>query len=61
VSDARILEGTQTLTRGTGVFACPEAGACYAALQSLVDESWVSGDETVVLFNTASGAKYPAN
>jgi len=58
VSDARILEGTRTLTRDTGVFACPEAGACYAALQSLVDERWVSGDETVVLFNTASGAKY---
>ena len=60
VSDARILEGTRTLTRDTGVFACPEAGACYAALQSLVDERWVSRDETVVLFNTASGAKYLA-
>jgi len=60
VSDVRILEGAQTLTRGTGIFACPEAGACYAALQSLDDESWVSGDETIVLFNTASGAKYRA-
>ena len=60
VSDERILDGAKTLTRATGVFACPEAGACYAALQSLVDERWVSRDETVVLFNTASGAKYLA-
>ena len=60
VSDERILDGAKTLTRATGVFACPEAGACYVALQSLVDERWVSRDETVVLFNTASGAKYLA-
>ena len=58
VSDERLLDGARTLSRATGVFACPEAGACYAALQSLVDERWVSRDETVVLFNTASGAKY---
>ena len=58
VSDESLLKGMRTVTRTSGVLACPEAGACYAALQSLVDETWVSRDEIVVLFNTASGAKY---
>lgn len=58
VSDESLLEGTRTLTRTSGVYACPEAGACYAALEHLVDEGWVKRDDVVVLFNTASGGKY---
>ena len=59
VTDERLLEGARTLTRTTGVNACPEAGACYAALEDLVAEEWIARDDTVVLFNTASGGKYP--
>ncbi len=33
-------------------------GCVVAALEALVDERWVGDEETVVLFNTASGAKY---
>ena len=58
VSDESLLDGMRTMTRMSGVFACPEAGACYAALESLVDEGWVRPNEVVVLFNTASGGKY---
>jgi threonine synthase len=60
VSDDRLVDGMRTLTRTTGVHACPEAGACFAALEDLVAEGWVARDETVVLFNTASGGKYQA-
>ena len=38
---------------------CPEGAACWAALKRLRDEHWVSPDERIVVFNTASGHKYP--
>ncbi len=58
VSDDELLEGARRLSQTTGVLACPEAGACFAALERLVRAHWLQRDETVVLFNTASGAKY---
>lgn len=58
VSDDELLEGARRLSRATGVVACPEAGACLAALVRLARERWITPEETVVLFNTASGAKY---
>ena len=58
VTDDELIEGSRALTETEGVFACPEGGACLAALEALVDERWVGDEETVVLFNTASGAKY---
>ena len=41
-----------------GLWLCPESGATVAALRRLAQEGWVGGDETVLLFNTASGLKY---
>lgn len=58
VSDEELLRGARKLSESTGVLACPEAGACLAALEVLVRERWVGSDDTVVVFNTASGAKY---
>ena len=58
VSDEALVRGARKLSQTTGVLACPEAGACFAALEILVRESWLREGETVVLFNTASGAKY---
>ena len=58
VTDDELMKASRALTETEGIFACPEGGACLAALESLVDESWVGKDETVILFNTASGAKY---
>lgn len=58
VSDAALTEGARRLATEEGILACPEGGACLAALQTLVQKRWLGGDETVVLFNTASGLKY---
>ena len=37
---------------------CPEGAATAAAYKSAVDSGLISGDETAVLFNTATGLKY---
>jgi threonine synthase len=44
--------------RTQGIFACPEGGATLAALQHLLRQGWIGGDEKVLLFNTGSGLKY---
>ena len=38
---------------------CPEGAATAAAYKSAIDSGLISGDETAVLFNTATGLKYP--
>lgn len=58
VSDDALLAGARRLAREEGILACPEGGACLAALEALVEKAWIDPDETVVLFNTASGLKY---
>jgi len=58
VPDAEILEATYTLGRTTGIWPAPEGGATLAALLRLRQDGWVRGGESVVLFNTGSGAKY---
>ncbi len=42
----------------SGVFGAPEGGACLAAQVELLARGWIRPGETVVLFNTGSGAKY---
>jgi len=59
VSDAELLAGALELARSEGMFACPEAGALVAAARRLVAAGWIGPDETVVLFNTGTGLKYP--
>jgi threonine synthase len=41
-----------------GLFLCPEGAACFPALRRLIKEGWISAEEKIVLFNTASGLKY---
>ena len=57
-TDAELVEAIRLCGRLEGLFLCPEGAACVPALQRLVDTGWVSPDETVVLFNTATGLKY---
>lgn len=59
VSDEDLLAGSCELARTEGIFAAPEAGALVAALSQLVATRWLGSDETVVLFNTGTGIKYP--
>ena len=41
-----------------GLFVCPEAAACFAALKRLRSAERIASDERVVIFNTGSGIKY---
>lgn len=54
----RIRQAAQEATAAEGIAFCPEAGACVLAAGELVNRGVIQEDEHVVLFNTASGAKY---
>ena len=58
VEDGELLDAIRLAGRLEGIFLCPEGAACIPALQRLVRKGWVRSDETVVLFNTATGLKY---
>lgn len=58
VEDATLIPETRTLAALTGVAACPEGGACLAALRMLRHTGQVRPNEKVVLFNTGTGLKY---
>jgi threonine synthase len=59
VSDEELLSAQKRMCQLEGIFACPEGGATLAALEKLQAQGWVSPNERIVLFNTASGLKYP--
>lgn len=58
VEDADMIADARALGAATGVCACPEGGACLAALRRLAATGWVRPGDSVVLFNTGSGTKY---
>jgi threonine synthase len=58
VDDAEMLAEIPRIGRAEGVFFCPEAAACVVALRRLRQQHWIKPDDTVVIFNTASGLKY---
>jgi len=59
VSDDAIVAALDEAAREEGFLMCPEGAATYAAYkQSLADGRVKSGDQ-VVLFNCATGLKYP--
>ena len=47
------------MAAGDGLLLCPEGGATLAAYDRALDEGMVGRDERVVLFNCATGLKYP--
>ena len=47
------------LTRKDGLLLCPEGGATLAAYKEALRNGLVDEDERVVLFNCATGLKYP--
>jgi len=59
VSDDALIASQRAMTTEEGIFACPEGGATLAALEALLDRGAIARDETVVLFNTGTGLKYP--
>ncbi len=58
VSDEEMIEGSNSIGRHEGIFACPEGGAALAAFKRLRGTGWIREDDVVVLFNTGSGLKY---
>jgi len=59
VSDAAIEKAVDDAARGDGLLLCPEGGATLAAWRKARAEGWVGADETALLFNCATGLKYP--
>jgi threonine synthase len=59
VSDAAIQEAVDDAGRKDGLLLCPEGGATLAAYRKARAEGLVSADDRVLLFNCATGLKYP--
>ncbi len=59
VSDAAIEDAVSAVARDDGTLLCPEGGATLAAYEKALRDGLVSTDEEVLLFNCASGLKYP--
>jgi threonine synthase len=59
VADDAILEAWHEIAAKEGLLVCPETAATYAAYKQALAEGSVDTSEKVVLFNCASGLKYP--
>src|SRR5689334_7620169 len=59
VTDNAIAVAWQEVAAAEGLLLCPEGAATYAAYKQALAEGRVRPDERVVLFNCASGLKYP--
>ena len=59
VSDDAIAEAWREVAAEEGLLLCPEGAATYAAYKQALAEGRVGPGERVVLFNCASGLKYP--
>ncbi|QOC24164.1 threonine synthase [Wenzhouxiangella sp. AB-CW3] len=59
VSEQAIMDSWQQISREEGILMCPEGAATHAAYRQLLDQGWLDADTRVVLFNCATGLKYP--
>src|SRR5206468_11929388 len=59
VTDDAIRRAWREVSAEEGLLLCPETAATYAAYQQAITDGRVRPDERVVLFNCASGLKYP--
>ena len=59
VEEEAIMEAVNDAARDDGMLLCPEGGAVLAGWRSALDRGLVGRDERVVLFNCATGNKYP--
>jgi threonine synthase len=59
VTDTAIAKARSDVARREGLLLCPEGAATYAAYLAALERHLVSAGERVVLFNCASGLKYP--
>ena len=59
VPDDAIAAAMDTVAREEGLLLCPEGGATYAALKQALADGRIRRDERAMLFNCATGLKYP--
>ena len=59
VSDDAIAKAWREVAAEEGILLCPEGAATYAAYKQALADGRIGADERVVLFNCASGLKYP--
>ena len=59
VPDAEIAAETERAAREDGLLLCPEGGATLAAAKRARETGLIGADDRVVLFNCATGLKYP--
>jgi threonine synthase len=59
VSDDAIRAALNEAAREEGILLCPEGAATYAAYKQALADGRVHRDERTVLFNCATGLKYP--
>ncbi len=59
VGDPAILKAVDDCARRDGLLLCPEGGATLAAYRQALRDGEVDAEEDVVLFNCATGLKYP--
>jgi threonine synthase len=59
VSDEAITAALAEVAREEGFLMCPEGAATYAAYKQSLADGRIGGHDRVVLFNCASGLKYP--
>jgi threonine synthase len=59
VSDDALINAVGEIGAAEGIFCAPEGAACLPALRKMIDDGKIGEGETVVLFNTGSGIKYP--
>ncbi|WP_029624980.1 threonine synthase [Sphingomonas sp. PAMC 26605] len=59
VGDPAILKAVDDCAKKDGLLLCPEGGATLAAYREALRSGEVDEDERVVLFNCATGLKYP--
>ena len=59
VSDEEIISAQQKIAKQEGVFLCPEGAATYVGWQQAKRDNLIHENDRVVLFNCATGLKYP--
>ncbi len=59
VEDKEILRAVDETARDDGLLMCPEGGATLAAYRKALDEGLIGPETRTVLFNCATGLKYP--
>jgi threonine synthase len=59
VSDEAIARAVDDAARKDGLLLCPEGGATLAAWREAIAKGLISPDDRALLFNCATGLKYP--